>query len=46
VVVAGVKLLPGIRTAEASLEAKVKAGLGVPDFIQSILDSDRVVEMQ
>jgi 4-hydroxy-4-methyl-2-oxoglutarate aldolase len=35
--------LPGIRAAEASLEAKVKAGLGVPDFIQSILDSDRVI---
>jgi 4-hydroxy-4-methyl-2-oxoglutarate aldolase len=41
-----VKLLPGIRASEASLEAKVKAGLGVPDFIQSILDSDRVVELQ
>ena len=38
-----IKLLPDIRAAEASLEAKVKAGLGVPDFIQSILDSDRVV---
>ena len=40
-----IKLLPGIRAAEASLEAKVKAGLEVPDFIQSILDSDRVVEL-
>ena len=38
-----IRLLPGIRAAEASLEAKVKAGLVVPDFIQSILDSDRVV---
>ncbi|WP_421692684.1 RraA family protein [Aestuariivirga sp.] len=31
--------LAAVRAAEASLEAKVKAGLGVPDFIQSILDS-------
>ena len=36
--------LPDIRAAEAALEAKVKAGLEVPDFIQSILASDRVVE--
>lgn len=35
--------LPEIRAAEAALEAKVKAGLEVPDFIQSILDSDRVI---
>ncbi len=37
--------LPDIRAAEAALEAKVKAGLEVPDFIQAILDSDRVVEI-
>jgi hypothetical protein len=37
--------LPDIRTAEATLEAKVKGGLEVPDFIQAILDSDRVVEI-
>ena len=37
--------LPEIRTAEAALEAKVKGGLEVPDFIQAILDSDRVVEI-
>ncbi len=37
--------LPDIRAAEAALEAKVKAGLEVPDFIQAILDSDRVVEV-
>ena len=37
--------LPDIRTAEAALEAKVKGGLEVPDFIQAILDSDRVVEV-
>jgi 4-hydroxy-4-methyl-2-oxoglutarate aldolase len=36
--------LADVRAAEASLEAKVKAGLQVPDFIQAILDSDRVVE--
>jgi 4-hydroxy-4-methyl-2-oxoglutarate aldolase len=37
--------LTQVRAAEAALEAKVKAGLQVPDFIQSILDSDRVVEV-
>jgi 4-hydroxy-4-methyl-2-oxoglutarate aldolase len=36
--------LDDVRAAEASLEAKVKAGLKVPDFVQKILDSDRVVE--
>ena len=39
------KKLPDIRAAEAALEAKVKGGLEVPDFIQAILDSDRVVEI-
>ena len=39
------KKLPDIRAAEAALEAKVKAGLQIPDFVQSILDSDRVVEI-
>ena len=34
--------LADVRTAEANLEAKVKAGLQVPDFVQKILDSDRV----
>ena len=34
--------LEAVRAAEAALEAKVKAGLGVPDFIQSILASGRV----
>ena len=33
--------LATVRAAESSLEAKVKAGLGVPDFIQSILSSPR-----
>jgi 4-hydroxy-4-methyl-2-oxoglutarate aldolase len=36
--------LKDVKAAEAALEAKVKAGLEVPDFVQSILDSDRVVE--
>ena len=36
--------LADVRAAEAALEAKVKAGLEVPDFVQAILDSDRVVE--
>lgn len=36
--------LKDVRAAEAALEAKVKAGLEVPDFVQAILDSDRVVE--
>lgn len=38
------KRLADVRAAEAALEAKVKAGLEVPDFIQAILASDRVVE--
>ena len=37
--------LADVRAAEAALEAKVKAGLQMPDFIQAILDSDRVVEI-
>ena len=36
--------LTDVRAAEAALEAKVKAGLDVPDFVQAILRSDRVVE--
>ncbi|HEY1386239.1 MAG TPA: 4-hydroxy-4-methyl-2-oxoglutarate aldolase [Dongiaceae bacterium] len=39
------KRLADVRAAEAALEAKVKAGLEVPDFIQSILKSDRVIEV-
>ncbi len=37
--------LAGIKAAEASLEAKVKAGLEIPDFIQAIMDSGRVEEI-
>lgn len=36
--------LRSVRRAEAALEAKVKAGLGVPDFIRSVLGSSRTVE--
>jgi 4-hydroxy-4-methyl-2-oxoglutarate aldolase len=34
--------LADVRTAEAALEAKVKAGLEIPDFITDILASDRI----
>lgn len=37
--------LSDVRAAEAALEAKVKAGLEVPDFVQAILESDRVTEI-
>jgi 4-hydroxy-4-methyl-2-oxoglutarate aldolase len=37
--------LGGIKAAEANLEAKVKAGLEIPDFIQAIMDSGRVEEI-
>ena len=37
--------LGGIKAAEASLEAKVKAGLEIPDFIQAIMESGRVEEI-
>ncbi len=48
VVIPGVEIektieqLAEVRKAEAGLEAKVKAGLEVPDFIQKILASERV----
>ena len=37
--------LEGVRKAEANLEAKVKAGLEIPDFIETIMSSERVVEV-
>ncbi len=37
--------LGGIKAAEASLEAKVKAGLEIPDFIQAIMELGRVEEI-
>ena len=39
------KRLPAIRASEADLEAKVKAGLEVPGFIQDIFDSGRTLEV-
>jgi 4-hydroxy-4-methyl-2-oxoglutarate aldolase len=38
--------LAGVKAAEADLDAKVRAGLQIPDFIQSIIDSDRVEEIR
>jgi 4-hydroxy-4-methyl-2-oxoglutarate aldolase len=37
-----IRALEGVREAEAALEAKVKAGLKVPDFVQGLLASERV----
>jgi 4-hydroxy-4-methyl-2-oxoglutarate aldolase len=37
--------LPAIRAAESALEAKVKDGLEIPDFIRSILASDRILRI-
>jgi 4-hydroxy-4-methyl-2-oxoglutarate aldolase len=37
--------LAEVRTAEAALEAKVKAGLEFPDYIQKILSSEHVQEV-
>jgi 4-hydroxy-4-methyl-2-oxoglutarate aldolase len=38
--------LADVRAAEASLEAKVKAGLEIPDFLNAIISSDRVEEIE
>ena len=43
---AALEALEGVRAAEAALEAKVNAGLEIPDFVRRILDSDRVVEVK
>lgn len=37
--------LADVRAAEAALEAKVKAGLEIPDFIENILSSDRIARV-
>ena len=37
--------LVSVRAAEAVLEAKVKAGLRLPDFVAGLLKSDRVEEI-
>lgn len=38
--------LPGVLKAEAELDAKVNAGLEMPDFVTGLLSSDKVVEIQ
>jgi len=38
--------LAGVRTAEADMEAKVRAGLAIPDVVLAILRSNRVVEIE
>jgi 4-hydroxy-4-methyl-2-oxoglutarate aldolase len=38
--------LSDVRAAESALEAKVKAGLEIPDFIRTVLQSDRVIEVR
>jgi len=37
--------LADVRAAEGALEAKVKAGLEIPDFIEAILASDRIARV-
>lgn len=37
--------LSGVRKAEAALEAKVKAGLKLPDFIKALFEQGRVEEL-
>lgn len=44
-IAAVLEALKGVRAAESALEAKVKAGLEIPDFARAILDSDRVIEI-
>ena len=43
---ATIRRLKAVRAAEAKLDAKVKAGLKVPDFIQSLIDAGRFVEVE
>jgi 4-hydroxy-4-methyl-2-oxoglutarate aldolase len=38
--------LADVRAAEASLEAKVKAGLEIPDFLNAIINSGCVEEVE
>jgi 4-hydroxy-4-methyl-2-oxoglutarate aldolase len=40
-----IERLPAIRAAEADLDAKVKAGLEVPGFLQSMIDAGRFTEV-
>ena len=41
-----IERLTAVRVAEAALEAKVKAGLQVPDFIQALIDGGRFREVE
>ncbi|MFL5258749.1 MAG: RraA family protein [Hyphomicrobiales bacterium] len=43
-IAAVLKQLEQVRAAESALEAKVKDGLEVPDFVRQLLDSGRVVD--
>ena len=40
-----IEKLATVRSAEADLEAKVKAGLQIPEFIKRVLSSDRVLRI-
>jgi 4-hydroxy-4-methyl-2-oxoglutarate aldolase len=40
-----IEALAGVRAAEASLDAKVKAGLEIPDFLQKLVDAGRFTEI-
>jgi len=40
-----VEALAAVRSAEAALEAKIVAGLEIPEFVQAILNSDRVLRI-
>ena len=40
-----VEVLATVRAAEAALEAKIVAGLEIPEFVEAILNSDRVVRI-
>jgi 4-hydroxy-4-methyl-2-oxoglutarate aldolase len=42
---AAVARLPAVRAAEAALDAKVKSGLQVPDFIQALIDGGKFREI-
>ena len=39
-----IEALQAVRQAESALEAKVRSGQGVPDFLQAVLKSPRTVE--
>ena len=41
-----IERLPAIRAAEADLEAKVKAGLEIPGFLQNMIDAGRFSEVE